>query len=111
MADKAPEYWTDKPKSCGKVRDYVAHFANPLRLRILCRLMRGRSSVGELVEHTGERQPTISQQLRLLLLAGLVDRKREGTHQFYFVSNPLVESTMRHLSSIAEAIGDSGEMD
>ena len=59
-------------EACHVVRDYVAHFANPLRLRILCVLATRRASVGALVDITGARQPSVSHQLNLLRLSGVV---------------------------------------
>ena len=39
---------------------------NPVRIKILCRLMQESARVTELVEATGERRSTISQQLKYL---------------------------------------------
>lgn len=89
---------------CHKVRDYIAHFANPVRLRILCMLVMDEATVGELVEATETRQSTVSQHLKILRLAGLVERRQSGNKRVYRVADPLVYDTMEFLASIAEEV-------
>ncbi|MCK5378896.1 MAG: helix-turn-helix transcriptional regulator [Acidobacteria bacterium] len=110
MTDQSPAFdeFTARmsdPYSCALMRDYIAHFANPVRLKLLCRLVRGgRLCVNELVEVTGEKQSTVSQQLKQLQMARMVHRQREGNRVYYSVSDPVVEETMRFFSSIAERV-------
>jgi len=52
--------------------------ADPTRRAILLRLMRGEASVNELVEPFHLSQPTISKHLKVLELAGLVERRRDA---------------------------------
>lgn len=87
--------------ACHVVRDFIVHFANPLRLRILCGLSDGPATVSELVDLTDARQPAVSQQLSLLRLAGIVSRAREGNRSVYTIVDPLAEETMRFIFSIA----------
>jgi ArsR family transcriptional regulator len=54
-----------------------------LRLVALCR--QGECSVSELTAVTGQSQPRISQQLKLLCEAGLLGRFRDGKRVFYRV--------------------------
>lgn len=54
-----------------------------LRLVSLCR--HGECSVSELTEVTGQSQPRVSQQLKLLCEAGLLRRFRDGKRVFYRV--------------------------
>jgi ArsR family transcriptional regulator len=92
-------------RSCVVMRDYIAHFANPIRLKLLCLLVRGEGlCVSDLVERTGEKQSTVSQQLRQLQMARLVDRERKGNRVFYAVADPVVEETMRFFASIAKRV-------
>jgi len=90
--------------ACHAVRDFIAHFSNPLRLRILCELSRGEASVTELVEATGARQPTVSQQLNLLRLSGIVSRNRDGNRSLYAIADPLAEEMMEFVFSLAEKL-------
>lgn len=89
---------------CHEVRDYIAHFANPVRLKILCALVMDEATVGELVVATETRQTTVSQHLKILRLAGLVARQQSGNKRVYRVVDPLVFETMGFLASVAEQI-------
>ena len=71
----SPAHFLENRGACAWIRDFVAHFANPVRIKILCRLMQDSACVTELIEATGERQSTISQQLKYLVLSGLVERE------------------------------------
>ncbi|QYX56016.1 metalloregulator ArsR/SmtB family transcription factor [Roseovarius sp. SCSIO 43702] len=57
--------------------------ASEARLRILCRLVEGERSVGQLAQACGVAQPTMSQQLKRLKDAGLVDSRREAQTIYY----------------------------
>ena len=91
--------------ACAWIRDFVAHFANPVRIKILCRLMQGPACVTELVEATAERQSTVSQQLKHLLLADIVGREGRGTKNFYRIVDPAVPDTMRFFAEVARNSG------
>lgn len=58
--------------------------ANKARFRIVCLLRNGWFSVNEIVEIIQAGTLTnISQQLKTLALAGILERKREGRQVFY----------------------------
>ena len=58
--------------------------AHPLRMDIIEAIgTDGGMNVGELAEHFGIDQSTISTHLRLLFRAGLVTRRREGGFNYY----------------------------
>ncbi|MGW8370210.1 MAG: ArsR/SmtB family transcription factor [Gammaproteobacteria bacterium] len=61
----------------------LAAMANDKRLMILCQLVEGERSVGELTQSLGTRQSTISQHLALLKRDGFVESRREGQSQLY----------------------------
>ena len=56
---------------------------NEDRLMLLCQLTEGERTVGELEQHTGIGQPTLSQQLGVLRRDGLVQTRREGKFIWY----------------------------
>ena len=58
-----------------------AALANPTRRGILARLVEGEASVTELAEPFDMSQPAVSQHLRILVEAGLVARRVEGTRR------------------------------
>lgn len=74
--------------------------ANEDRLLILCQLINGPSSVGELEKDLGIRQPTLSQQLTVLREEGLVATERKGKYIIYSLANPDVVRIMETLYSI-----------
>lgn len=57
--------------------------ANENRLMILCQLVPGERSVGDLAEALDLRQATVSQQLALLRKDGLVAPRRDGQTVYY----------------------------
>ena len=56
----------------------LSALAEPNRLKIVELLRDGPRSVGEIVERLGLPQPQVSKHLRVLELAGLVSRGRDG---------------------------------
>ncbi len=61
--------------------------ANRHRLLILCRLIDGERSVGELADALGIRDSTVSQHLALLRKDGLVRTRRDGQTIWYAISS------------------------
>lgn len=61
--------------------------ANRDRLLLLCQLVEGERSVGELEQLLGIVQPTLSQQLAVLRREGLVATRREGKQVYYRVAS------------------------
>jgi DNA-binding transcriptional ArsR family regulator len=61
--------------------------ASPARLHIVWALAQGESDVTGLAERVGGALPAVSQHLTKLKLAGLVDSRREGRRQVYFVDD------------------------
>ncbi len=57
--------------------------ASEARLQILCRLLDGERSVGDLALACGVSQSTMSQQLKKLKEAGLVEGRRAGQTIYY----------------------------
>ncbi len=53
------------------------------RLRILALLAHGELAVAELTQILGQSQPRVSRHLRLLVEAGLIERRREGAWAFF----------------------------
>lgn len=62
----------------------------PMRLLLLEALRRGECSVGELAERTGGGQANVSKHLRVLFQQGYVDRRKDGTTNWYRITDPQV---------------------
>jgi DNA-binding transcriptional ArsR family regulator len=85
-------------QECRRISDYLAHFSHPLRLRIICQLYRGEKCVGELMEAVGEKQSTVSGQLKYLNMAGITTSERRGANVFYRIQDERAPRLLRHLA-------------
>ena len=63
--------------------DLLKALAHETRLMILCLLVEGEKSVGELEQLMLLRQPSVSQQLARLRFDGLVHARRDGRTIYY----------------------------
>ena len=61
--------------------------SNPDRLLLLCQMTQAERSVSELEAITSIQQPTLSQQLTVLRLEGVVNTRREGKQIFYSIAS------------------------
>ena len=73
---------------------------NEDRLLLLCRLAQGECNVGQLEEMLEIRQPTLSQQLRVLRLAGLVATRKEGKQVYYRMANEAAMAVINTLYTL-----------
>ena len=74
--------------------------ANEDRLLLLCQLIQGARSVGELEVLLSIRQPTLSQQLTVLREEGLVTTERKGKFIIYSLASSEVVQIMQTLYSL-----------
>jgi DNA-binding transcriptional ArsR family regulator len=58
---------------------------DPMRIRILDQLRAGELSVGQITERLGTSQQNASKHLGILLQAGIVGRRKDGTSSLYRV--------------------------
>ena len=70
--------------------DVLKALADPTRLKILEYLKNGERCICEIIPYTGKSQPNVSQHLKVLKTAGLVDVRKEGTRFLIKVSNPKI---------------------
>jgi len=74
--------------------EFLKALAHESRLLILCDLLEGEKSVGELESFLDLRQSTVSQQLARLRLEGLVTARRDGKTIYYSIANDKVRSVI-----------------
>jgi ArsR family transcriptional regulator len=60
--------------------------ADPTRLKILECVKNGEKCICAIIPRTGKSQPNVSQHLKVLKTAGLVDERKEGTNTFVSVN-------------------------
>ena len=71
---------------CDKMKQFGRGIGNTTRYRIVEALLKGRKTVGELVEIVKLSQPAVSQHLKTLKSANLVIDERRGQEVFYAVN-------------------------
>src|ERR1700734_1843522 len=72
--------------------DLLKALAHEGRLLILCDLLHGEKSVGELEALLSKRQASVSQQLARLRLEGLVSTRRDGRTIYYSIASDKARS-------------------
>jgi DNA-binding transcriptional ArsR family regulator len=73
-----------------QVAEYFSILSEPMRLRILNLLREGEKCVQELVEATATSQANVSKHLKVMLQAGILSRRSEGTSAYYKVEDELI---------------------
>ena len=89
----------------------------PMRIRILERLRGGEQTVQELTDAINASQQNISKHLNILLDAGLVARRKEGTSALYAIADDSVfalcenvcGSLQRQFAELADLVGGNLE--
>lgn len=74
--------------------------SNPQRLRLLCALVPGERSVGELEEVLGTSQSYVSGQLARLRAEGLVSAERDGRVIRYRLADPRITPILERLFEV-----------
>lgn len=73
-----------------QVSEYFSILSEPMRLRLLNLLREGEKCVQELVEATDTSQANVSKHLKVMLQAGILSRRTEGTSAYYKVEDELI---------------------
>jgi DNA-binding transcriptional ArsR family regulator len=76
--------------SAQNAAEFLKAMSHETRLIILCLLLDGRKSVGELEQRLRLRQPFVSQQLARLRADQLVEAQRDGKNVYYSIARPEV---------------------
>ncbi len=97
LAALAPEAMDAAAEEAAEV---LKALSNPGRLRILCALVPGDLSVGELERALGASQSYVSGQLLRLRSEGLVTCERQGRSMRYSLSDPRVRPILERLYEV-----------
>ncbi len=73
--------------SAERASEFLKMLGHPYRLLILCQLLDGERSVGDLAGRLGVRESTASQHLALLRRDGLVAGRRDGQTIWYSITS------------------------
>jgi ArsR family transcriptional regulator, virulence genes transcriptional regulator len=83
-----------------QAEDMLKALANRHRLMILCQLIDGEQSVGDMAQFLGIRDSTASQHLALLRKDGLVTTRRDGQVIWYALASEPVRKLVSTLYDI-----------
>jgi ArsR family transcriptional regulator len=67
--------------------DVFKALADPTRLKILECIKNGEKCICEIIPYTGKSQPNVSQHLKVMKHAGIIDERKDGTKIMIKVSN------------------------
>jgi len=67
--------------------DVFKALADPTRLKILECIKDGEKCICEIIPYTGKSQPNVSQHLKVMKHAGIIDERKDGTKIMIKASN------------------------
>jgi DNA-binding transcriptional ArsR family regulator len=83
--------------AAGQASELLKALGNPHRLMLLCQMIEGERTVGELAAALGIRESTTSQHLALLRRDGLVQPRRDGQTIWYSIASVPAQRVMATL--------------
>ena len=83
--------------AAGQASDLLKALGHPHRLMLLCQMIEGERTVGELAAALGIRESTTSQHLALLRRDGLVQPRRDGQTIWYSIASVPAQRVMATL--------------
>jgi DNA-binding transcriptional ArsR family regulator len=75
-------------RHCDEVSELFGALSHPTRLKILCCLLQGETTVTVLTKACSLPQPSVSQFLARMREDNLIESRREGQNIFYKVCDP-----------------------
>ena len=103
----APQDLSQLKDKTTEAAELLRQLSNPNRLLLLCHIAMGETSVGELEQELGLKQPGLSQQLAELRQAGLVKTRRQSRSIYYSIADAHVTSILAMLWQTFCASGDA----
>jgi len=97
----------DLEKSAGNASNLLKAMSNQTRLIILCQLLKGEKTAGELDNATQLSQSALSQHLAVLRDHGLVQTRRQSQNIYYSLSGDKPRAIIEVLYNIYNQ-GDEG---
>lgn len=80
--------------------EILKSIAHPIRLKILCFLMDGEKTVGEIEKEFGSSISNISQHLTVLRKIHMVNRRKEANFMFYSIKDPRISELLETLKQL-----------
>lgn len=82
--------------------DVFKALADPTRLKILECIRKGEKCICEIIPYTAKSQPNVSQHLKVLKNAGVIDERKEGTRIIIKVTNNEIYHILDKVKNIIE---------
>ena len=90
--------FVDNEDVCHRITQTFALISNRTRFRILCMLVEGDFCVNDIADTVqGGKLSNISQQLRILTLAGVLEKTRRERKIIYHLRDPKIVNLIRFL--------------
>jgi DNA-binding transcriptional ArsR family regulator len=89
-------------ETCKTLVGMLSLLSNPIRFRALCLLSSGEFCVNDIVRLVGGKGSNISQQLRMLTLAGYIAKRRDGKQIFYELVDEKIRSLVEFLHGLVD---------
>jgi ArsR family transcriptional regulator len=80
--------------------DVFKALADPTRLKILECVKDGEKCICEIIPYTKKSQPNVSQHLKILRTAGLIEERKEGTYLFIKVSTKQIYTVIESIKNL-----------
>jgi DNA-binding transcriptional ArsR family regulator len=87
-------------QAADQASDLLKALSNRHRLLIICQLIDGERSVGELAAFLSLRDSTVSQHLALLRKDGLVSARRDGQTIYYSIASDPAREVLKTLYQV-----------
>lgn len=85
---------------CALVERMLSTMSSPVRFHILCALAQGPFTVTELVKISDSKLSNVSQQLKMMALAGYVKKERDGKKSIYSLQDDRIRVLIEKLEEI-----------
>ena len=99
VTHKYPDFFHDN-EVCAELLQMFSLFSNRTRFRILCVLSGGDQCVHELVRAVEGKYSNVSQQLKMLTLAGYVEKTRREREVFYHLRDERIRELIRYVRGL-----------
>ena len=95
--ERVSQHFLANGETCDRVLRMVSLLSNQVRFKILCALNEGDFCVGGIAELVGGKHSNVSQQLKMLTLAGYLERRRHERTIIYHLEDERVRRTVNFL--------------
>lgn len=100
MSARDPSMGERMQAQAEEAAELLKALSNPQRLRVMCLLIDGEKTVGEINAEVELSQSALSQHLAVLREGGLVQTRREAQNVFYSVADGPAQRLLRTLHDI-----------